>query len=859
MSEPPTDLHVEDPGPTGLTATEAQRRLAAEGPNELARQSRRPVWRIVGEVLREPMLALLLGASLIYLALGDIHEALILAAFAVLSIVITVVQESRTERALEALRDLTSPRALVIRDGQRQRIAGREVVRGDLLILAEGDRVPADLWLSQSNGLQVDESLLTGESAPVAKRAGDRRTDSSVTMPGGDNLPFAFSGTLVVGGDGVGIVMATGAASQIGRIGAMLSGLEPEAPHLRRQTRKLVLGFATAGAAVSLLVVLLYGLTRGSWLEATLAGIALGMSMLPEEFPVVLTVFMAMGAMRMSRERVLTRRAAAIETLGSATVLCTDKTGTLTQNRMQIAELRLPDGSARAIDAGTAQSLEDDFSLLVELGVLASAQQAVDPMELAFHALREDSSGAQRGPTGSGWTIERHYPLAPDLLARSHVWTSGLDGDSRVVATKGAPEAIADLCGLAEPERQAMHRAVDEMANRGLRVLGIAEARWPGGDLPASARGFAFAFRGLVGLADPLRPSVVEAVRQCREAGIRIVMITGDYPATARAIAAQAGIDGAQMLTGEDLARLDDPALAEHIAAVNVFARIMPEQKLRLVEALKTAGEVVAMTGDGVNDAPSLKAAHIGIAMGGRGTDVAREASSLVLLDDDFGSIVAAIRMGRRIYDNLRKAMGFIVAVHIPIAGLALLPLLTGMPLLLGPVHIAFLEMIVDPVCSVVFEAEAEERDTMKRPPRKSQSALFSRGLVLWSLVQGLLVLVMASGLTLWFWQTGLPAEQLRAAAFIALVLGIVGLIAVNRRFGGAAATGALQPNRVLIAILAAVTTMLAATQLVPGIANLFGFGRVAGSELLAIALAGLAALIILQAIKPLWRKWLLA
>jgi Ca2+-transporting ATPase len=858
VTEVSPQLTPVDPGPAGLSAADVRERLAADGPNELPRQGQRSAAVIVGEVLREPMLALLLAASLVYLALGDMHEALILAAFAGISIVITVVQESRSERALEALLDLASPRALVIRDGLRQRIAGRDVVRGDRLILGEGDRVPADLLLLESNGLQIDESLLTGESVSVAKRAGDPHRASAIAQPGGDDLPFAYSGTLVVQGDGLGLVLATGRSSKIGQIGAMLGALESEVPHLRQQTRKLVLWFAAAGATVSLVAFLLYGLWRGSWLEATLAAIAIGMSMLPEEFPVVLTVFMAMGAMRMSRQRVLTRRASAIETLGAATVLCTDKTGTLTQNRMQIAQLWLPNGTIRQVDASAASLIEDDFRLLVELGVLASAPQAVDPMELAFHDLHRGGGGSSQTVAVDGWSIERHYPLAPELLARSHVWSSGLQGAERVVATKGAPEAIADLCNLPEGERERVREAVDALAGMGLRVLGVAEARWGCGELPHSPRGFDFVFRGLVGLADPLRPSVPEAVRQCREAGIRVVMITGDYPATARAIARQAGIDGDVVLTGEALSAMDDPALAHEVGRVNVFARIMPEQKLRLVEALKAAGEMVAMTGDGVNDAPSLKAAHIGIAMGGRGTDVAREAASLVLLDDDFGSIVAAVRMGRRIYDNLRKAMGFIVAVHIPIAGLALLPLLTGMPLLLGPVHIAFLELIIDPVCSVAFEAEEEERNAMQRPPRAPQSALFSSGLVGWALIQGSLMLAVTCGLTLWLWQAGLPADQLRAGAFLVLVLGIVGLIVVNRRFERAAANRPSSPNWVLLAILATVAAILIATQLMPIVANLFGFGRLAVPLMLTIVLVSLTASGMLQVIKPLWRKRLL-
>ncbi len=845
--------------PSGLSDAEAARRLRAEGPNELPRQGRRSLGRIALDVVREPMLALLLGAGLIYLALGDIGEALVLVMFAGLSILITIVQESRTERALEALRDLTSPRALVIREGRRLRIAGREVVRGDLIVLGEGDRVPADGWLVEASDLHIDESLLTGESVPVRKRAQGAAAPAAAQRPGGDDLPFAYSGSLVVRGSGVCMVTATGPASEIGRIGVVLATLETEAPRLTRQTRRLVLWFAAVGGAVSLLAAVLYGVLRGGWLEATLSGIALGMSMLPEEFPVVLAVFMAMGAMRLSRGRVLTRRAAAIETLGSATVLCTDKTGTLTQNRMRIAELRLPDGRSLLHDGESDLVLEDDFHLLAEFGILASAQQAVDPMEVAFHELGDEHAAATiRARQQAGWTLNHQYPLAPELLAMSHVWESGGTDEERVVATKGAPEAIAELCGMAAPARAELKRTVDDMAARGLRVLGVADARWTGAALPPSQRGFAFTFRGLVGLADPLRPSVPDAVRQCREAGVRIVMITGDYPATARAIAEAAGIDAGEVLTGDELAALDAAGLQRRIANLGVCARIMPEQKLRLVEALKAAGEVVAMTGDGVNDAPSLKAAHIGIAMGGRGTDVAREAAAIVLLDDDFGSIVEAVRMGRRIYDNLRKAMGFIVAVHIPIAGLALLPLLTGMPLLLGPIHIAFIEMIIDPVCSLAFEAETEERNVMRRPPRQPDTQLFSRSLMGWAMLQGLVVLAVAAGLTWHFWRAGLAAEQVRSAAFLALVIGITSLILINRRFSASMVAALARPNPALGIVLGLVAVILLATQLAPPLAGLFRFAPVPPAGLVLIALASVAALLGLERLKPLWAARLL-
>ncbi|MFN4135202.1 MAG: cation-translocating P-type ATPase [Novosphingobium sp.] len=846
------------PAAKGLGASEAAERLQAEGFNELPRQGHRGFVRIVLDVLREPMLAMLLGAGLIYLALGDLQDALILLAFAGLSIVITIVQETRTERALEALRDLASPRALVIRDGQRVRIAGREVVRGDLVVLAEGDRVPADGWLTACDALHVDESLLTGESFPVRKASGSPEGLTDPPHPGGDDLPFVFSGSLVVRGTGLCVVTATGAHSEIGRIGRVLSTLDTETPRLRLQTRRLVLWFAAAGAAASALVTLLYGLFRGGWLEAALAGIALGMSMLPEEFPVVLTIFMAMGAMRMSRNRVLTRRAAAIETLGATTVLCTDKTGTLTQNRMQVAEARLPDGRMILPQEGATPLTDDAFRHLAELGRMASAQHPSDPMEQALHAFADqtaDRSGS--GLPQSCPVLRRHYPLHPSLLAMSQAWDDDEASEGLVVAAKGAPEAIAELCGMDAAAQAGLKVMIDAMAGKGLRVLGIAEARWADGALPPSQRDFAFAFRGLIGFADPLREAVPDAVSQCRKAGIRIIMITGDYPQTALAIAQQAGIDAHDVLTGEALAAMPDEELRRRIGSVSVCARVMPEQKLRLVETLKGAGEIVAMTGDGVNDAPSLKAAHIGIAMGGRGTDVAREVSSMVLLDDDFGSIVKAVRMGRRIYDNLRKAMGFIVAVHIPIAGLALLPLLTGMPLLLGPIHIALLEMIIDPVCSLVFEAETEEHDVMARPPRRPDSTLFSRSLVGWSIVQGVMATAVTAGLTWYFRKSGMDEAQLRSSAFCALVLAIVALILVNRRYSASLVSALRRANPALGIVFLAVSAVLLATQLLPPVASLLRFEPVGLGVAGITVIAASGMLIALERLKPLWSRQL--
>jgi Ca2+-transporting ATPase len=671
--------------------------------------------------------------------------------------------------------------------------------------------------------------------------------------PGGDDRPFVYSGTLVVRGSGVAEVTATGPRTEIGKIGQSLQSLDAEPPRLRRQTAALVRLCALGGAAVSMLAVLLYGMLRGGWLDALLAGIAIGMSMLPEEFPVVLTVFMAMGAWRISKARVLTRRAASIETLGSATVLCTDKTGTLTENRMTIAELRTFDGAVVHGAEMAPGGIADTFCDIAVHGVLASAREPFDPMEKAFHAFALEMPDARDRLPGSGWRLVRGYGLRPDLLAMAQVWQKP-DATELMVASKGAPEAIARLCHFSAPELASLRQTIDAMAASGLRVLGVAGATHRDGPLPEVQTGFALRFLGLVGLADPLRQSVPAAIADCRSAGIRVVMITGDYPATAQAIGRQAGLDLSGVLTGEDLLKLDDAALADAVKTVNVFARIVPEQKLRIVQALKANGEIVAMTGDGVNDAPSLKAAHIGVAMGGRGTDVAREASSIVLLDDDFGSIVTAVRLGRRIYDNLRKAMGFIFAVHVPIAGMALLPLVLGLPIFFSPVHIAFLEMVIDPVCSLVFEAETDERDVMSRPPRTPDAPLFSWPLIGWSVLQGAVAFgVIALIYTAALWR-GLPEDEARALGFFSLVLTIVSLVLVNRSFSASLLQAFRRRNTVLVGILLVIALVLATIMLWPAAAGLFRFGPLHADDLLITVVAAAAVLLGLEALKPIWR-----
>jgi Ca2+-transporting ATPase len=830
----------QDASAIGLTEAQAQARLRVEGHNDLPRTEERTFLHIIADVLREPMFALLLGAGVIYLVLGDLTEALMLLVFATISVSITVAQELRSERVLEALRNMTSPRALVIRDGERKRIPGRDVVRGDAMVLLEGDRIAADAVLVTASNLLVDESLLTGESVPVGKSsAAGGAADAAMPRPGGENLPFVFSGTLVVGGEGVAIVRSTGAASEIGKIGQALGRIAPEPPRLQQQTRLLVRNVAAVGLATSLLAVLLYGLLRDDWLQAILGGIALGMSMLPEEFPLVLTAFMVMGAWRLSQARVLTRRAAAIETLGSATVLCTDKTGTLTENHMTIAGMR-------------AETSGDEIRL-VESALLASTPDSFDPMERAIKEQADaKAGGAERIYDGS--QLVRQYGLRPGLLAMTNVWRRA-GGKETVACAKGAPEAIGLLCRLDAERLTALRGTVDEMARHGFRVLGVARAVHREEDLPESQKGFAFEFLGLIGFSDPLRANVPDAVRECRSAGVRVVMITGDYPATAGAIAARAGLDAQNATSGEELTRLDDAGLAERLRTATVFARIMPEQKLRIVQSLKANGEIVAMTGDGVNDAPALRSAHIGIAMGGRGTDVAREASSIVLLDDDFGSLVRTLRLGRRIYDNLRKAMVYIVAVHVPIGGLALLPLLFGFPLILTPIHIAFLEMVIDPACSIVFEAEPDEKDLMRRPPRDPKSRIVSARLAAWSMIQGTLALaaiaaIFAIGLT-----RHMPENELRALVFVSLVLVNAGLILVNRSFSASLLVALVRPNPSLWILLSGVAALLAIALLWPPAMELFRFGPLHADDLGLSLVAAATVLAVLEMIKPFWGR----
>ncbi len=839
--------------PAGLDSEEAARRLARDGPNRLPDGGGRRWRRIALDAAREPMYLLLVGAAVLYLLLGEPFEGAFLFGMVVLMLCMTLYQEGRTERALQALRELGAPTALVWRDGSARQLPAAELVEGDLVELGEGDRVPADGLLLAAAGLQVDESLLTGESVPVGKlpaphggAAGDRPQ-----APGGADLPWVYSGTLVVQGHGLARVSATGVRSEIGRIGAALGGIAPPPGRLQRETRALARRFAILGGAVSAALVLLLVLRGQDPLQALLAGIALSMSMLPEEFPVILTVFPAIGAWRLARSQVLTRRLAAIEILGSTSVLCVDKTGTLTENRMAVAQL-WRDGSVHGGPAGRAMAAPHQE--LLACALRASRALGSDPMEAAFWRLAADALPGG-GALLPGWTLVHEYGLTPQRPALVQVWDCG---DGRLlVAAKGAPEAIVAMCGAPAPAGAALLEAAARMAAAGLRVLAVARAWTTAGGraMPVEPAAFGLEPLGLAALADPLRPDIPAAVAACRGAGLRVVLITGDHPETARAIARQAGIDAGApdaVLSGAAIAALDDAGLARRLAATDVCARVAPQQKLRIVQALQQGGAVVAMTGDGVNDAPALRAADVGVAMGRRGTDVAREAAELTLLDDRFASLVEAIATGRRIFGNMRKSMCYVMAMHVPIAGMALLPVLLGWPVMLYPLHIVFLELVIDPACSLAFENEPAEADLMRRPPRAPGEALFGRAAVGSALVQGAWVLALLVALYAWA-LSWLPEPEARSAAFTALVLCNLALLLSNRQLDGVGSTLRVA-NPVFWAIAGAALLLLALAVFVPALAGILDLAPPPPAALAAALGMALLALAGLEL-----RKWMSA
>lgn len=709
----------------GLTTLQAQELQQQFGKNELVPKKKENFFLKAFRVICEPMFLLLLAAAVIYFILGEPKDGAIMLVFVVAVIGIEIIQEWRTDKTLRALRDLSAPRITVRRDGVEKVVNSSDLVPGDIMFLVEGVKVPADGIVLKASTLQVDESSLTGESEGVWKLTSKEAEQNSAEYWRRD---CCYAGTLVTQGTGTILVDKIGLGTEYGKICKNVVAAPSLQTPLQEQTGKLVKSFGGFATVLFFLVGIATYLNipdhgiRDRIIESILAGITLAMAMIPEEFPVILTVFLSMGAWRLAKKKSLVRKLASVETLGAVSVLCVDKTGTITMNQMKVQADWSPAGNVGQLN---------------QIMGMACKPDAYDPMEKAMIVCCEEQ-GISKNDLFCGELIEE-YPFTNETKIMGNVWRRD---DKIIVAAKGSPERILTLCKLSQEEREQAENEIIEMARRGLRVIAVGQMVLPAaGDVPATLMECELQLCGLVGLADPPRDSVKQDIATCTKAGVRVVMITGDNGITAAAIAQQIGmLNSDKIITGDEINNMSQEELQERVKDVSVFSRVIPEHKMRVVQAFKANGEIVAMTGDGVNDAPALKYADIGIAMGKRGSEVSREAADLILLDDNFSTIVDTIKDGRRIYDNIKRAFGYVITIHIPIAFAALCAPLLGISpvdLLLLPVHVVLLELVIDPTCSIVLERQPAERDIMERPPRKADEKLIKMGSLSKSLLQG--------------------------------------------------------------------------------------------------------------------------
>ncbi len=799
-----------------LSSKQAQEILLKVGPNELDKDKPKTLFDIIKSTLTEPMFLLLIACGLTYFALGDKKEAFILLASISVILLTTIFQEQKTEKTLRALKDLSSPGALVIRDNVEVSIPSKDLVPGDIVLFQEGARIPADCKVLESVNLEVDESMLTGESVSVVK------------SPDNEKENLVYSGSLVIKGSGIGQVVKTGKDTQMGLIGKMIRTIEIKPSLLQTETQKIVKILAIWALALCLLLTFLVTRTHGNFFEGLLAGLTLAMSAIPEEFPVILTIFLAFGAWRLSKRNVLTRRMQIIETLGAITTLCVDKTGTLTQGKMKLIKL-FSEGDLHDIsEKGLSGEAPEKFHNLLEYAFLAGRSDPFDPIEKEIKALLSKSL-FETSHIHHNHKLIREFPISAKLTA---VTTFRIvENDKLVGASKGAPESIFKLCKLDKSMEDALLVGLKELGSAGYRVLGVAKCIDPSlmttdaVNLVKNVEEYKWEFLGLLVFEDPVRPVVKEAIKECYTAGINVIVLTGDYPATATSVAKEIGLRNyARVILGTDLDAMSEKELSNAIKEVNVFSRVQPYQKLKIVKALLANGEVVAMTGDGVNDAPALKEANVGIAMGKRGTDVAREASALVLLDDNFESIVKGIKQGRTIYDNIKKAMRYVFCVHVPIAGMALIPVLLGYPNFFYPIHILFLEMIIDPTSTIVFETEPSEVNIMQRKPRSLADRIFTIKALLKMLFQGLFVLAIALPTYLYLLHSGSTQNSARGITFVILVLGNLFLAMLNRRETGGFVASLTRFNRSFLFVVLVVLVSLGLVFVVPSLREMFAF-----------------------------------
>lgn len=825
----------------GLSDQAVSSSRAEHGQNILDSHAGSHLFATVKEVILEPMFLLLVLACAVYFGMGKTEEGITLVVALLIVSGISVYQSIRSDRALGALRELTQAQAQVWRGSQLVSIPTQDIVVGDIVLVAEGERIPADARIRDSNDFSLDESILTGESVTVNKTSSQS----------------VFAGTHTASGSATLTITAVGRQTELGKIGRSIAAIPTEKTPLQRQISRFVLYMAWIGLGAFALVCGINYYRTNDWVTALLFGLTLAMAILPEEIPMSFSAFMALGAARLSRMGVLTKQPQTVESLGSATVICTDKTGTLTQNGMTLRSVYDGQtGTLEVLEPGT-KKLPDSTCQVLAYARWASETDPFDPMEQAIvtaFADHDPSSAAKPYP------MVQEYPLGgiPPMMTHIRQAPSG----ENVVAGKGALEHILAVCHLEPAVEELLRTVTEQLSQKGYRVLGVAKGAYaPPNPFPANQDDFTWSFVGLIALENPPKANASAVVRAFGEAGIQVKMITGDYPETAQAIARQVGLAGADtFVTGQQVMAMDAPTLRLKAAKTTVFARMFPEAKLRVVEALKQNGEVVAMTGDGVNDGPALKAAHIGVAMGHRGTEVAKQAASLVLVNDDLSSMVDAIAQGRRIYQNLKKAISYIVSIHIPIVLTVAVPLLLNWKLenLFNPIHVIFLELVMGPTCSIAFENEPAEAGQMKQPPRALGDTFLAGSELGRSIAQGLGIALAVLGVYFFAMQNGENVQVVRTLVFFTLVVSNIVLTLVNRSFTKSVFQTLSVPNWMLWTMLGITFLLLLVTLFIEPAQQLFGFAPVSPAAVgwcALIALVGVGWIEIYKIFQTLRRK----
>ncbi|KGO78761.1 haloacid dehalogenase [Flavobacterium beibuense F44-8] len=774
----------------GLSSQEVEQSREKHGSNAINFKKENRIIMALKDLVKEPMIILLLVAAAIYFISGDIGDGIFMAASILLVATISLYQESRSRNALEKLKSYTRPHCKVIRNGEEQTINNEELVIDDLMIVEEGSSVAADGIIVQANDFSVNESVITGESFPVSKD--ENKEDKEV-----------YSGTIVVSGLAVARVTAIGIGTRLGQIGQSLEDISSEKTPLEKQIANFVKKMVIIGAVVFIAVWVFNYINSGNIVDSLLKSLTLAMSILPEEIPVAFTTFMALGAWRLMKAGIIVKQMKTVETLGSATVICTDKTGTITENKMTLA--RVAAFPNLIINKPGEDNLNPDDKQLISYAMWASEPIPFDPMETALHEAYL-KLGEDKRPD---FKMVHEYPLGGKPPMMTHIFEDS--NGNRIIAAKGAPEAMMEVSGLTNYEKEKVNSTITQLAENGFRVLGVGHTVFDGNNFPEHQQDFKFRFNGIVAFYDPPKENISSVFQSFYDAGIEVKIVTGDNALTTASIAKQVGFkDYDKTLSGDELMKLTDEELKDKVMHTAIFTRMFPEAKLKIINALKACNQVVAMTGDGVNDGPALKTAHIGIAMGKKGTEIAKDAASLILPDDNLAKMVDAIAMGRKIYTNLKKAIQYIISIHIPIILTVFIPLAAGWiyPNIFTPVHVIFLELIMGPTCSIIYENEPMEKNTMNHKPRPFTATFFNLGELLTSIIQGLAITAGTIGVYLYAVSLNLTESHVRTMVFVTLISANIFLTLVNRSFYYSLITSFGYRNR-LIPLIIGITVLL--------------------------------------------------